>query len=189
MFTGGQRRRNAESFLMSLPNLTLVLGGAASGKSAYAEILVNSQDCLRTYIATAQAFDAEMKAKISAHRRARGAGWVTVEAPVDVAGAVADVPDDHCMLIDCATLWLGNLLHREAMWDDACTALIAAIGARSSPVIVVSNEVGHGIVPDNRLARQFRNAQGLLNQRLAAQAGVVVMVTAGLPMALKGKLP
>lgn len=171
-----------------MPKLTFVLGGAASGKSAFAESLCFETEKPRIYVATAQAFDDEMKSKINDHRTQRGAGWTTIEAPLDVANALASCGPDQVVLLDCATLWLTNVLLAERDVDADQTALLAALGACPAQIIVVSNEVGHGIVPDNKLARQFRNAQGRLNQKLAAKADLVVQVIAGLPRVLKGVL-
>lgn len=172
-----------------MPSLTLVLGGAASGKSAFAEQLCFETQKTRVYVATAQAFDDEMRAKISDHKIQRGDGWTTVEAPIDVASALGGCTGDEVVLLDCATLWLSNVLLEQRDMAADTAALTAALSACPAPVVVVSNEVGHGIVPDNALARQFRNAQGRLNQTLAAQAGLVVQVIAGLPQTLKGTLP
>jgi adenosylcobinamide kinase / adenosylcobinamide-phosphate guanylyltransferase len=130
-----------------------------------------------------------MRARIAAHRRDRGRDWTTVEAPLDLAGALGDATADEFVLIDCATLWLTNHLLAEHDLDNEGTRLLAALFACPAPVVIVSNEVGWGIVPDNALARQFRDAQGRLNQRLATQAGLVIGVMAGLPMVLKGTLP
>jgi len=171
-----------------LPSLTLVLGGAASGKSAYAESLILRSGHRKGYIATAQAFDTEMKDKIRAHQDSRGPDWQTVEAPTDLTGALATFSQDNAILIDCATLWLTNLIFAEADLEIETTNLLAALTNTSCPVVIVSNEVGHGIVPDNALSRKFRNAQGRLNQDIAAQADTVVAVMAGLPLALKGDL-
>ena len=172
-----------------LPKLTLVLGGAASGKSAWAEDLVTDTGLDRVYIATAQAFDAEMRAKIDAHRAARGPGWRTIEAPLDLSAALADVSAGQAVLLDCATVWLSNHLLAEHDLAVKGEALIAALRTCPAPVVVVSNEVGQSVVPDNVLARQFQSAQGRLNQRLAAEAGYVVQVIAGLPLVLKGSAP
>ncbi len=169
-----------------LPQLTLVLGGAASGKSAYAEKLCFQSDKPRVYIATAQAFDDEMRAKISDHRIQRGANWLTVEAPLDVATVLAARTMDEIVLLDCATLWLSNVLLAEQDIATASAAFLTALTNCPAQIVVVSNEVGHGIVPDNALARQFRNAQGRLNQSIAARANLVVHVIAGLPQTLKG---
>jgi adenosylcobinamide kinase/adenosylcobinamide-phosphate guanylyltransferase len=171
-----------------LQNLALILGGAASGKSAFAEGLVTGLGQPRAYLATAQAWDEEMQARIARHREARGPAWRTVEAPLDLARALRDVTREEAVLVDCATLWLSN---RMLAGDDLPAAeaeLLAALAACPAPVAVVSNEVGLGIVPDTALGRRFRDAQGGLNQRLAAQADLVVFVAAGLPLVLKGSL-
>ncbi|WP_138468266.1 bifunctional adenosylcobinamide kinase/adenosylcobinamide-phosphate guanylyltransferase [Poseidonocella sp. HB161398] len=172
-----------------LPNLALVLGGAASGKSRYAESLIENSGLDRIYLATSQVWDDEMSLKVEAHRQQRGPGWTTIEAPMAVGDALRRCPAGAGILLDCATMWLTNVMLAEADLAAAEAALLAGLHAAPGPVVVVSNEVGQGIVPDNPLARRFRDAQGRLNQRLAAQAELVVMVTAGLPMALKGVLP
>jgi adenosylcobinamide kinase/adenosylcobinamide-phosphate guanylyltransferase len=172
-----------------LPSLSLVVGGARSGKSRLAEGLVRHSGRARHYIATAQAWDDEMRARIAAHQDDRGADWITHEAPRDVSGVLAGVPADHVVLLDCATLWLTNVMLAEADVAQECAGLLAAFAACKAPVVVVSNEVGCGIVPDNALARAFRDHQGRLNQQIAAAAGLVVGVMAGLPMVLKGQLP
>lgn len=172
-----------------LPRLTLVLGGAASGKSSFAEGVVAKTGRNRVYIATAQAFDAEMAEKISEHRKSRGAGWRTLEAPQDVSAALEQVDARDVVLLDCATLWLSNvMLAEEKETEIAVEELFEALENCPAPVVVVSNETGMGIVPEHRLGRAFRNAQGRLNQRLAARAEAVVFVAAGLPMFLKGGL-
>ncbi|MGR3507001.1 MAG: bifunctional adenosylcobinamide kinase/adenosylcobinamide-phosphate guanylyltransferase [Paracoccaceae bacterium] len=172
-----------------LPKLTLVLGGAASGKSAWAEQLVLQTLLQPVYLATAQAWDAEMQAKITRHRETRGTGWLTVEAPLDLLPALQAARIDQTVLLDCATLWLSNHLLAESDLDTQSASLLEALEGCAAPVVVVSNEVGAGIVPDNALARRFRQAQGELNQRLASQAGLVVAVMAGLPLVLKGQIP
>lgn len=170
---------------MALPKLTLVLGGAASGKSAHGEALITGSGLAPVYIATAQAFDAEMRSKIDTHRSTRGPGWRTIEEPLDLPRALATVTSTEAVLIDCATLWLTNLILSEADPQGAEEQLLAALKTCPAPVVIVSNEVGQGIVPDNALSRRFRNAQGRLNQRLAAQADSVIAVMAGLPLTLK----
>jgi len=172
-----------------LSHVTLVLGGAASGKSAFAESLCYKTGKPRIYVATAEAFDDEMRQKISDHRAQRGEDWLTFEAPIDVAAVLETRRADEVVLIDCATLWLSNVLMAEQNTEIAAAGFLACLTACPAQIIVVSNEVGSGIVPDNALARKFRNAQGRLNQILAAEAELVVQVIAGLPQILKGTLP
>lgn len=172
-----------------LPKLTFVLGGASSGKSAFAESLVHTAGSKAVYIATAQAFDDEMSAKISAHRARRGSMWQTVEAPLDLAGVLTRAPEDQPVLIDCLTLWLTNLMVAERDLETEYAELFSALSDCSSPVVAVSNEVGQGIVPEHAMSRRFRDAQGRLNQQMAARADLVVHVVAGLPNVLKGAFP
>jgi adenosylcobinamide kinase/adenosylcobinamide-phosphate guanylyltransferase len=161
-------------------HLTFVLGGARSGKSAYAEALVTALPGPWAYVATGQAFDAEMAARVAEHRARRAAGWRTIEAPVDLAAALA-VPEP--VLVDCLTLWVSNLMlaEREVDWPGLC----AALDARAAPTVIVSNEVGLGIVPDNAMARAFRDLAGRLHQQVAARADRVIFMVAGLPMVVK----
>jgi len=170
----------------TLARLTLVLGGARSGKSSYAERLVREAGRGCVYVATAEARDDEMRARIARHRAGRPADWTTIEAPLDLPRRLAALPGDRPVLIDCLTLWLSNVLLAERDLDAAGDDLIAALRACPAPVVCVSNEVGLGIVPDNELARRFRDAQGRLNQRVAETADRVVLLTAGLPLVLKG---
>jgi adenosylcobinamide kinase/adenosylcobinamide-phosphate guanylyltransferase len=170
------------------PQLTLVLGGARSGKSRYAEQAVMASAAPWVYVATAEAFDAEMTARIAEHRGRRGGQWQTVEAPLDLAGAIAGAPASATLLVDCLTLWLNNLMFNNRDIDAETEGLEAALAARQAPSVLVSNEVGSGIVPDNAEARRFRDLQGRLNQRLAARADRVVLLVAGLPMVVKGQL-
>ncbi|MFN0219599.1 MAG: bifunctional adenosylcobinamide kinase/adenosylcobinamide-phosphate guanylyltransferase [Hyphomicrobium sp.] len=166
------------------PRLTLVLGGARSGKSALAESLLAASPGPMTYIATAEARDDEMRVRIDAHRTRRGRDWTTVEAPVALVAALnaAEGP----ALIDCLTLWLTNLMLGSHAIAPETDKLIAALQARAAPCILVSNEVGLGIVPENALARAFRDEAGCLNQRVAAACDRVLFVAAGLPVVLKG---
>lgn len=170
----------------SLPPLTLVIGGARSGKSRHAEALVAATGLPRTYIATAEAWDDEMRARIDQHRLDRGAGWETVEAPQDLAPALCAVPAGRVVMVDCLTLWLTNRMLAGADLAADTTALLRALDACPAPVVMVTNELGWSIVPENALARRFRDAQGRLNQTLAARADHVVTVIAGLPLVLKG---
>ncbi len=175
---------SCQSNALPAPQLTLVLGGARSGKSRYAEALVTRLPPPWVYIATAQAFDDEMQARIAEHRDRRAAGWRTVEAPMALAAALQDAGDAP-VLVDCLTLWLSNLMLGDADLAAAAVALDAALGRRA-PTVLVSNEVGLGIVPDNALARRFRDAAGRLHQNLAARADRVMFMVAGLPLFVKG---
>lgn len=172
-----------------LKKLTFVLGGAASGKSAWAEDLVTGSGLSPVYLATAEAGDHEMRAKIARHAARRDERWRLIEVPLDIAGALRGLGRDDGCLIDCATLWLGNLMGTGRDPAAAAQDLLAALDASSARVVVVSNEVGQGIVPADALSRRFREAQGRLNAQLAAQADLVVQVIAGLPLVLKGQLP
>jgi len=165
--------------------LTLVLGGARSGKSRHAESLITALPPPWIYVATAQGLDDEMARRIAEHRARRSDGWQTVEAPRHLALALHDAPGGAPILIDCLTLWLSNLLLADADIDRECDRLDAALCRRSGPVVLVANEVGLGIVPDNALARRFRDAAGRLNQQMAARADSVVFVAAGIPLQLK----
>ena len=167
--------------------MTLVLGGARSGKSRYAEQLVMASPAPWIYVATAEPFDDEMRARIAEHRGRRGQDWQTVDAPTDLAGAIEDAAKDRIVLVDCLTLWINNLMFRKINIDTAIENLEAALAGREAPTVLVSNEVGFGIVPDNAEARRFRDLQGRLNQRIAAMAGQVVLMVAGLPMLVKGE--
>lgn len=164
----------------------LVLGGARSGKSRYAEALGETVTGNRIYIATAQARDTEMTERIAAHRKRRENRWTTLEEPLNLAGALANAGEQHgFILIDCLTLWLSNLLLAEQDCERAVESLIETLDACAGTVVIVSNEVGGGIVPDNELARRFRDVAGTANQRLAQACDEVVLVTAGLPQILK----
>ncbi len=165
--------------------LTLLLGGARSGKSSHAEQLVARHPAPWLYIATAQALDAEMTERIAAHRGRRGEGWETLEAPFSLAETLAEAPAGRPVLVDCLTLWLSNLMLGE--WDvEVETERLAEVLSRPrGPWFVVSNEVGMGVVPDNPLGRRFRDAQGRLNARVAALADEVLLMVAGLPMKVK----
>lgn len=168
---------------VNFPKLALVLGGANSGKSLIAEQLTNLADLPKTYVATAQAFDDEMRAKIEAHKIQRGAGWHTIETPLDIASTLGD----GVTLIDCLTMWISNHIMQDT--DPNLDAFIAAVQLHQTPVICVSNEAGMSVVPDNAMARKFRTLQGHVNQKIAAEADLVILVVAGIPMAIKGELP
>jgi adenosylcobinamide kinase/adenosylcobinamide-phosphate guanylyltransferase len=169
-----------------LAPVTLVLGGARSGKSRHAEAMVESQPGPCVYLATAEAGDSEMAARIAAHRARRGRRWSTVEEPLDVVAALSGACGaDRAVLVDCLTLWLSNLLGAERPVAAECGRLLAALPELAGPVVFVSNEVGQGVVPDNPLARAFVDHAGRLHQDLAAAAQRVVFMTAGLPHELK----
>ena len=170
-----------------LPPLTLVLGGARSGKSRHAEALVEAAAACGTYCATAEAGDDEMAARIAAHRARRGAFWRTVEAPRELAATVlSETAPERPLLVDCLTLWLSNLLLGGAAIDDEFATLRDALRDAPGPVVLVANEVGLGLVPQTPLGRAFRDAAGRLNQEVAALADRVVFLAAGLPLVLKG---
>ncbi|MDW3223106.1 MAG: bifunctional adenosylcobinamide kinase/adenosylcobinamide-phosphate guanylyltransferase [Paracoccaceae bacterium] len=171
-----------------LPKLTLVLGGAASGKSVWAENYLLSNCLTPAYLATSRVFDDEIKLRVEVHKSRRCDRWTNFEADLDLAPTLSRLEPDQAVLIDCATMWLSNQMLDERDISAAQNDLLSALSLSKAPVVIVSNEVGHGIVPDNALARHFREAQGRLNIALAAQSDVTVMVTAGLPMILKGTL-
>jgi adenosylcobinamide kinase/adenosylcobinamide-phosphate guanylyltransferase len=165
-------------------DITLILGGARSGKSRYGEGLITALPGPWTYIATAEAWDAEMAARIALHRTRRDAPWRTVEAPLALASALIDAAETP-VLVDCLTLWLTNLMLAERDLAAETEALLEALAARTPATVLVANEVGLGIVPEHRLGRDFRDAAGVLHQQLAARADRVLFMVAGLPMVVK----
>jgi adenosylcobinamide kinase/adenosylcobinamide-phosphate guanylyltransferase len=176
---------------VELPPVTLVLGGARSGKSRYAERLIEQAAVRGTYAATAEPGDDEMKARIAAHRArrhqvGRGDFWHTVEAPLGVGAVItAEAAPDRPLLIDCLTLWLSNLLLAGRGVEAEVATLSAALREAAGPVVLVANEVGLGLVPETPLGRRFRDEAGRLNQEIAGLADRVVFVAAGLPLTLK----
>jgi adenosylcobinamide kinase / adenosylcobinamide-phosphate guanylyltransferase len=173
--------------MSSVAKLTLVLGGARSGKSRHAESLIAALPPPWTYVATAEAGDEEMAARIKSHRERRGAQWRTIEAPRELAKALSACGDGP-VLVDCLTLWLSNLMLAEADIEAEAAHLEETLVAANGPLVLVANEVGSGIVPSYPLGRRFRDAQGVLNQRIAARAERVILMVAGLPLLLKGTL-
>ncbi|MCX7567797.1 bifunctional adenosylcobinamide kinase/adenosylcobinamide-phosphate guanylyltransferase [Sulfitobacter sp. F26169L] len=172
-----------------LPKGTFILGGAASGKSEWAESYILSSMLPPVYLATGRIGDDETKQRVTLHQNRRDARWTTIEEPLDLTAPLAELSPDRPVLIDCATMWLSNQMMQNADLGKATAALLYALHNCAAPWVIVSNEVGHGIVPDNKLARRFREAQGRLNIALARDADLAVMVIAGLPQVLKGRLP
>ncbi|CAN1722762.1 Bifunctional adenosylcobalamin biosynthesis protein CobP [Hyphomicrobium sp. 1Nfss2.1] len=169
--------------MSNLPRLTLVLGGARSGKSRYAEELLMRAPPPWTYVATAEAFDDEMRDRIAHHRARRDDRWQALDAPLALAATIPTLQGPS--LIDCLTLWLSNTMLAERDVEAETANLVAALSAAPGPIVAVSNEVGLGLVPETPLGRAFRDAQGRLNQKVAAAADRVVFMAAGLPLNLK----
>lgn len=165
---------------------TLIIGGARSGKSARALKLAESAGESRAFIATAEALDSEMADRIERHKMERSDSWSTIEAPLDLVGAIASgVQAADVCVVDCLTLWLSNLMYHDRDVERECAHLCEAVSACAHPIILVSNEVGLGLVPETPLGRRFRDAQGRLNQDLAGVCAKVEFIAAGLPIALK----
>jgi adenosylcobinamide kinase / adenosylcobinamide-phosphate guanylyltransferase len=177
--------------MSGVPKLTFVIGGARSGKSRYGEsVIATLPPPWRppwTYVATAEALDGEMAERIAAHRARRGPQWRTIEAPRDLAAVLAACQTTP-VLVDCLTLWLSNQMLADADIELEMVRLEDALAVAQTPMVLIANEVGSGIVPDHPLGRKFRDLQGVLNQCMAARADRVVLVVAGLPLALKGPL-
>ena len=165
--------------------MTFIIGGARSGKSAHAETLATALPPPWVYIATAEAYDEEMRERIAQHRSRRGEGWATIDAPLDLAGALKALPDNQPALVDCLTLWLTNHMLADHDLEAECRRLADVLSRPRGPWFVVSNEVGQGIVPDNALARRFRDAAGRLNQHVAAISDNEILMVAGLPLKVK----
>ncbi|SFD63929.1 bifunctional adenosylcobinamide kinase/adenosylcobinamide-phosphate guanylyltransferase [Roseivivax sediminis] len=163
----------------------LITGGARSGKSTLAERTTLALGQPAVYIATAEAHDPEMAERIARHQARRGAEWRTVSAPLDLTGALDASDGGGPRLVDCLTLWLSNLLFAERDWEAEAEAFATALARQSAPVVIVTNEVGAGIVPENALARRFRDAAGLVNQRVAQAADEVLFCVSGYPMKVK----
>lgn len=165
--------------------IILITGGARSGKSTHAEARAQGFAGKPVYIATAEGFDQEMRARIATHRARRGNEWIEHETPLELVAALKATDGGGARLVDCLTIWLSNLMHAGRDWNKEAAALVEALDAQQSAVVLVTNEVGSGIVPDNALAREFRDAAGLLNQMVARAADEVEFVVAGLPMRVK----
>jgi adenosylcobinamide kinase / adenosylcobinamide-phosphate guanylyltransferase len=165
--------------------LSLVLGGARSGKSAFAESLIRASPPPWIYVATAEALDAEMVERVAKHRARRDARWLTIEAPHQLAAALAEAPADAPLLVDCLTFWLSNRLLAGADLHAEIDVVVDALRSRNAVTVAVSSEVGLGIVPENALARAFRDASGDLHQAVARVAGSVTHMIAGCPLQVK----
>ena len=166
---------------------TLILGGARSGKSMFAEAQARAHGGILHYVATGRAWDDEMRSRIATHRDQRGSAWTTHEEPLDLPGAIAAIDNsNNTVLIDCLTLWITNLMMEERDIGAAFAALKDRVSNARARLFIVSNEVGMGIVPENAMAREFRDHAGRLHQEIAAVAGEVYLVAAGLPLKLKG---
>jgi adenosylcobinamide kinase / adenosylcobinamide-phosphate guanylyltransferase len=163
----------------------LITGGARSGKSTRAEARARDFAGKPVYIATAEGFDHEMRERIAKHRARRRNEWIEHETPLELVAALHATDGGGARLVDCLTLWLSNLMHEGRDWTKEAAGLVEALRAQRSPVVLVTNEVGSGIVPDNALAREFRDAAGFLNQMIARAADEVELVVAGLPMRVK----
>ena len=166
-------------------SIILITGGARSGKSQRAEARARAFPGQPVYIATAEALDAEMTERIAKHRLRRGSDWIDREVPLDLVQTLIETDGGGARLVDCLTLWLSNLLHSERNWSQETAHLADALSLQRSPVVIVTNEVGFGIVPENPLARAFRDAAGIMNQTIAGVAAEMEFVVAGFPMKLK----
>ena len=173
-----------------MQKITLILGGARSGKSAHGEMLALQDFSSPIYIFTAQAWDDEMKSRIKTHKKRReGKNWKDIEAPIELGTAIKNnAISNNCILVDCLTLWLTNILLAGQDIDDAINELLLTIKACPGEIILISSEVGLGIVPENSIARRFRDLSGKLHQKLAMEAENVLLMVAGIPMVVKGKL-
>ncbi|CAN7383931.1 bifunctional adenosylcobinamide kinase/adenosylcobinamide-phosphate guanylyltransferase [Phyllobacterium sp. LjRoot231] len=167
--------------------VTFVLGGARSGKSSFAEGLIEASGMDAVYVATGRAWDEEMSERIGLHKERRGASWVTIEEPFDLVGTLQnECADGKAVLVDCLTLWLTNLMMAERNIEAETAKLVAVLPLLKGAAVFVSNEVGLGIVPENRMAREFRDDAGRLHQAVASAAATVYFVAAGLPLKMKG---
>jgi adenosylcobinamide kinase / adenosylcobinamide-phosphate guanylyltransferase len=165
--------------------IILITGGARSGKSTRAEARARAFPGRPVYVATAEALDAEMRERIARHRARRGGDWLERETPLELVKTLVETDGGGPRLVDCLTLWLSNMMHSERDWEKEAVLLAETLGRQNSPVVLVTNEVGLGIVPDNALARRFRDAAGIVNQMVARTADEVEFVVAGLPMRVK----
>lgn len=180
-------QKKAGDFCFMSEKITFIIGGARSGKSSFAIKEANKLKGRKAYIATAQALDEEMKERIERHRQQRDEGWDTYEEPLNIASLINNIQHKYnIILIDCLTLWLSNLMHKGVDIGKEIESLILSLITPHSLLFIVSNEVGMCIVPENKLAREFRDLAGFLNQRMAEIADEVYLVTAGIPVRIKG---
>ena len=173
----------------SLPRMTLLIGGTASGKSKFAERIVEHSGYRPVYLATAEAFDSQMRERISRHKARRSSEWLDVEEPFDLARVVLERMADEALLLECMTTWLANLLHHGMDAGEWIAEFEASLERAPCRIVVISNETGWGIIPDNAASREFNSALGLLNERLANRADTVAAIVAGQPIVIKGVLP
>ena len=179
--------KGGRNMTKSLLNATFILGGARSGKSRFAENLVTTSGLERHYIATGRAWDEEMQARIAQHKADRGPSWTTHEEPLDLVGKLGAIDGEgRIVLIDCLTLWVTNLMMEEREMAAEFATVADFLPAAKARLVIVSNEVGLGIVPENRMAREFRDHAGRLHQMIAASAAEVYFIAAGLPLKMKG---
>ena len=170
-----------------MAKITLILGGTRSGKSVFAENYVLSANKTPVYLATAEIFNEEMKKRVDMHRSRRKSGWINVEEPIDIMGEIAKHNSEQkIVLVDCLSVWLGNLLEHHRNVETEMAKLVDGLAKLEVETVFVSSEVGLGIVPDNKLAREFSDYAGLMNQKIANIAETVFFVAAGLPLKLKG---
>ncbi len=177
--------------VIDMSEVVLITGGARSGKSRHALEMAGRRAGEKVYIATAEPFDDGMRARIREHRRERGDSFETLEAPLDLAGALGKIPGNTGVaVVDCLTVWLGNLMHHRGKDKDSYPEVIAFLETLDRPpcdLVLVTNEVGMGVIPESKLARRFRDALGRLNQEVARRADQVVLMASGLPIVIKGE--
>ena len=172
-------------FMQKNQQKTLIIGAAASGKSQYAEDILNNNVGKKLYLASANIYDEEMQEKVNKHKDRRGSEWITIAEPLDAVRHIENLNIKEIMLFDCATMWLTNHFLEKSNIYHEIDLLVNSIKSSKGSIITVTNEVGSGIVPDNSMAREFRELQGKLNQKLATVASLVVTVIAGIPLILK----
>ena len=177
--------------VIDMSEVVLITGGARSGKSRHALEMAGRRERGRVYIATAEPFDDDMRSRIREHRLERGGSFETVEAPLDLTGALGSIPGNtEVAVVDCLTVWLGNLVHHRGEDEDSFPEVNAFLKTLDRPpcdLVLVTNEVGMGVIPESRLARRFRDSLGRLNQEVARRADRVVLMASGLPIAIKGE--